>query len=390
MIRRLRHLSAWVALLLASAAPAAALDVLLVSPPSGRPALGTVEVAVEVLSERPVARLEVRVDGRRVARLTEPPWRVRVDLGEENREHHFEVLAVDAAGERRSVERTTPALRVDEVMDLALQQLYVTVTDGGRRRVDLERGDFTVFDDGERQELVTFEQGDVPITAALLVDASFSLRGEALRTSVDACRRFIGELGRLDEAAVLLFADGLLYASPFTGDQSVLSEGLDSVRGGGGTAANDHLYLALNLLEQRQGRRVVVLLSDGIDVESSLSVRDVLWKARRSSAQVYWIRLGEEGRPDVARHSAWRSSAEHRDELAGLGRVVQESGGAIYDVAGVEEVGGALAEILALLRDQYVLGYYPTTRRDDESWHSVRVGVSPPGCRVQVRKGYID
>ena len=97
---------------------------------------------------------------------------------------------------------------------------------------------------------------------------------------------------------------------------------------GGGTALNDHLYLALKLLDSRQGRRVVVLFTDGADLHSLLSMRDVLWKAQRSQAVIYWIFLREEqksGPPQFA--TALRGFEDNLEEFRLLRRAVNQSGG---------------------------------------------------------------
>ena len=376
------------AVLLAAAAPAAALDVLLRGPQPGKPAFGELTLAAEVLGGEPIAVVEFRVDGEVVGRLNEPPWRLDVDLGEDNREHLFEVTVRTVSGDSVTARARTPKVRVDAAIDLQLQQLYVTVSGGSGRDPGLERDDFRVYDDRREQRIVTFERGDVPITAVLLLDTSDSMRGDRLRTAIEGARAFLDGLRELDEANVTLFADRRRHASTFSHDPELLIAGLAGVEAGGGTALNDHLYYALRLLEGRQGRRVVIVLSDGIDVESALDAADVRWTARHSQAMIYWICLGS-GRRLGSSASSWRSAAEHVAEIETLERTVAESGGAIYPIAGVEGAEEAFRAILAELRSQYVLGYYPSRNLDDGSWHPVTVRVRGQ-YRVRTRDGYID
>ena len=376
---------------LAAAPPAGAIDVLITSPRPQTGVFGDVTIEAEVLSAEPVVEVAFRVDGKVVGRLHAPPWRLNVDVGHENVPHVFEVIARDAAGETASGRVVTRTIAVDEAVDLELQQLYVTVTRGGERVLDLPRSAFTVLDEGQRQELVTFERGDVPLVAALLVDSSLSMRGARIRAALEGARTFVGGMRELDEASLMLFSDRPLHVTPFTSDAATLAQGLDGVNAEGGSAINDHLYAALKRLDREQGRRVVVLLSDGTDIESVLSIEDVLWKARRSQALVYWIRLRDaEGGPVVSRTSAWRDMAGHERELSGLVRVVQESGGRIVELARIEDAPAAFREILAELREQYVLGYYPSTNLNDGRWHRVQVQVQGFGLSVRAREGYID
>lgn len=391
---RLRILPTVAAAALAAAvapSPAGALDVFLRSPSPFEPIFGEVLIEAEVLSAEPVASVVFRVDDELVARLEEPPWRTTVDVGQENAEHRIEATVTDALGETATAGFTTPAIAVSSELDLGLQQLYVTVTRGGTRALDLTVEDFTVLDQGERQELVTFEGGEVPLTAALLVDASLSMAGPRLVAALEGAEAFVAGMQPLDEATLMIFSDRLLHQTPFTGDPAVIAGALGAVEAQGGTSLNDHLYAALERLERHQGRRVVILLSDGVDIESVLTMEDVLWKAGRSQSAVYWIRLQEAGAPQVvARMSAWRGPEGHRRERQGLERLVRRTGGRVVNLSRIEDAAGAFGEILAELREQYVLGYYPIADLDDGSWHRVQVQVGGVGYRVRTREGYVD
>jgi len=363
-------------------------DVLILQPRAGETVFGKVEVLAEVLSAEPIAEVIFKLDGREVARVSQPPFRTTVDVGQDNIEHTFEVVAVSDTGAEGRTLRTTPRITVDERLDIELQQLYVTVTEGGERVLHLGREDFRILDDGESQDMVTFEPGDVPLTAAILVDASFSMKGDRLRLAVRGAQRFVEEMKELDEVTLMLFSDRLLYATAFTQDPAALTAALNEVRAGGGTAINDHLYLALKWLEPEQGRRVVILLTDGVDVESTLDMEKVLWMVGRSQALVYWIRLMDD-EAGLSRFTAWRNADGHREEMAHLSQAVTESGGRIVDIQDLQQAEAVFREILRELREQYVLGYYPSRNVNDGSWHRVRVEVEG-GYDVRTREGYID
>ena len=375
-----------VLLLLATAAHA--IGVRITQPEFGVPVFGRVEVVATVSSEHPITGVEIFLDGVPAGRLTQPPYRFRLDVGGDNVGHRFEVVARDTAGQEARDVVITPAIQIDQEIEIELQQLYVTVTRGGEAAGDLNRGDFTVVDDGLEQELVTFERGDVPLAALLLVDSSDSMRGERLALALAGVRSFVGSMAALDEAMLLLFADGVVHQAPFTVSPRELAQGLDGVEAGGGTALADHLYVAFKLLEGRQGRRVVILLSDGVDTTSVLEMSDVSWGARRSQALVYWLRLPLGERPDAI-SSAWRDGAGTRRELSALEELVRSSGGRVVPLASLDEATVALAEILDELRGQYVLGYYPEPRRNDGHWRQVRIRASA-GVKVRARDGYVD
>jgi Ca-activated chloride channel family protein len=162
------------------------------------------------------------------------------------------------------------------------------------------------------------------------------------------------------------------------------------IEAGGGTALNDALYLALKLLDNQQGRRLVILFSDGADVLSQLRMDDVLWKARRGQVLLYWIRCRS------TRASARRSLGvaqlrrEPEGRAASWSRRSRRAAGRIATIPTLDDVGPAFRGILQELRDQYVLGYYPSESKRDASWHKVQVRVDGFGYKVRAREGYVD
>lgn len=376
--------------LLLAAQGALAADIYVRTPPEGKAVFGPVEVFVEIDSTVPVKIVEIHLDGELVAELTEPPYRAVVDVGQDNVAHTIEAIATDENGERATATRTTGVIRIDEEVNLELQQLYVTALREGERVLDLEEGQFRVFDEGEPQEMVTFERGEVPLTAVLLIDASLSMEGEGLAAALSGARAFVEEMGELDEAKVMVFSDRLLASTPFTGDPAVVGEVVERASPSGSTAINDHLYFALSELGDRPGRRVLVLLSDGLDIDSILRMVDVEWKAGRVQSVIYWIRPTFGADLHEPHASVWRDSASQRRESEGLGETVRRSGGQEYPIERIEDAPLAFRELLAELRDQYVLGYYPGKNDNDGAWHEVDVKVDSPGVKVRVRGGYYD
>lgn len=369
------------------------IEVWIEEPRSTNFVFGEVEFSASVKAEAAVTGVQFFLDGTKVAEFVNPPYRLLVDVGFDNVEHEFRVEVRDSHGETASAVMVTSALQVDEVVEVELQQLYVTVTEGGRRLLDLDRGDFRISDDGKRQEIVTFERGDVPITASLILDSSLSMeKGERLGAALQGAEVFLTDMHSLDRAMVMLFSDRVLRTTEFSEDSQALIAALEDVEAVGGTAIHDHLFLALSHLEMEQGRRVVVLFSDGEDVHSVLSMRDVIQKARSSQALIYWIFLREPGQDDEVRKytTSWRDAEANLEEAKMLRRAIRESGGRIQVVEDPAELDEAFAGILAELREQYVLGYYPSDDHGDGKWHDVKVRVDRSGAAVRAREGYID
>lgn len=379
-------------LLLASAAQAA-VQPRIQSPTPDQPVFGEVDVSVLMSADEPVTRVEIFVNGVRRAVLTQPPFRTKIDVGEDNSAREFKVVAYGASGSTGTHSVATDAVRIDDQIEVRLQQLFVTVARSGaadsQRILDLEQRDFRIFDNGREQEIVTFGKGEVPITAVLLLDTSESMQGERLEAARRGASVFLSGMRPDDEASLLMFSDRLLRATQFTQDRGELEQALAETEAVGGTSVNDFLYMSLKLLDARLGRRAVILLSDGFDVHSVLPIEEVLWKARTSQSLIYWIQLDDDAR-EKSFNSAWRDHKANDNEYQTLKKTVEESGGRILSIERIGELEHAFASIMKEMREQYVLGYYPTDFKKDGKWHKINVDVRRSGVKVRVREGYVD
>ena len=363
------------------------------SPAPDQAVFGEVDVSVLMSADEPVTRVEIFVNGVRRAVLTQPPFRTKIDVGEDNSAREFKVVAYGASGSTGTHSVATEAIRIDDEIEVRLQQLFVTVTRSGaadaRRILDLEQEDFRILDNGKTQEIVTFGKGEVPITAVLLLDTSESMQGERLEAARRGASVFLGGMRPDDEASLLMFSDRLLRVTPFTQDRGELEQALAETEAAGGTSVNDFLYMSLKLLDSRIGRRAVILLSDGFDVHSVLPIEEVLWKARTSQSLIYWIQLDDDGK-EKSFNSAWRDHVANDKEYQTLKKTVEESGGRILGIERIGELEHAFASIMKEMREQYVLGYYPTDFKKDGKWHKISVDVKGSGMKVRVREGYVD
>lgn len=387
-------------------------EVTILSPALGQPLFDQVNLEVEVQSTLDVTGVVFSINGQEVGTVERPPYRLAVDVGPENRDRLIEVVVHSLHGPIAQTRRLAEAVRVDDVVDLGLQQLYVSVSrSGGQRVLDLTASDFTVRDEGTPQEIVTFASGDIPFTAILMIDGSFSMSGGPLDAALRGVRHFVRDMANNDRAKVLVTSDHVVRATPWARHPEVLTEALESTQASGGSAVLDHLFLALELLEAEQGRRVVILLSDGWDLHSVLKEEQVREIARRSQAMVYWVRLGVVGTSRATSErsptgwvgtrygrrnfepvslSTWRDGDASKKIFRQLEAMVDDSGGRIVEVDHLSDIEGAFGEILQELREQIALGYYPNPRRQDGSWRRVRVKLQRQGLELRTRKGYVD
>lgn len=376
--------------LLAASMPAAVLAQLAVriqSPTSDQPVFGQTDVEVGVRAGEPIDRVEVFVNGKLMGSSKTPPFRVQVDVGDDNVPREFKAVAYTASGASAADSVTTQPVQIMDELNLKLRALFVSVIRDGSRNLNLTQEDFRVYDNGAEQEVVTFGRDELPLTAVLLLDTSESMREKELEAVRRGAKAFLDGMKPSDEAMIALFSDRLLKFTPFTAEKAVLGGALSGVESAGGTAVNDFLYLSLKALDARQGQRVVVLFSDGSDVHSVLPASDVLWKARAGQSLIYWIQLGGKRKSFT---SAWRDYGANDKEYDDLEKAVRESGGRVMAVERVEELEGAFRNILQELRQQYAIGYYPTNAKGDGSWHKVEVRVKGFSGRVRTREGYAD
>ncbi len=388
-----RLLSSIFLFLFLAALPARPFEVHILQPTPGEPLLGEIEVRVEVTpAGTPVDRVEILLDGVPAGSAERAPYRILIDAGDENRENRLEAVAHGPGGATATATLAAPRLAADAEINVDLQQLFITVNtrnDGTAAVPGLTLADFQVFDQGKPQPIVTFGRGDVPFTAVLLVDASASMAGKPLNKALDGARGFFSGMATLDQAKLILFSDRILLETPFTSLQSVLTLGLRGVKAEGGTALNDALYLASKRLETRRGRKIAVLISDGVDVESVLSLEEAKAITRRQ-VTLYWLRLP---RTDIDRKAlvttAWRDASGHQHEIDLLRASVLGSGGRIVDLTGVEEIPAQLTTLLRELRDQYVLGIAPTRTGRPGAWHEVRVEASGD-LQIRTQDGYFE
>ncbi len=368
------------------------IEVAITSPEFGQPVFGPTRIAAEVYPPSAVlSQVDFYLDGFLVATDREAPYEVEIDAGQDNREHRIEVVAVGADGTSASASIATAKIETDLEVEVELRQIFVTVSNENGRITGLPQSVFALFDDGNPQSLVTFAGGEVPFSATLLVDASRSMAGGKLETAVQGAKTFIDGLRPLDEAKLILFSDRVLRETPFSSFSRLMVLGLQGTVAEGGSAVHDAVYLGIKRLTPRLSRKVLILLSDGRDVESVLPMEQVLTVLRREQAVLYWIRLtqGSAELTQAGRKNSWRGLEQNQQQLEILHQAIQESGGRIITVSGVEEAGRGFGEILEELRDQYVLGYYPSSQRGPGSWHDVEVRVGA-NARVRARSGYLE
>lgn len=249
----------------------------------------------------------------------------------------------------------------------------------------LEKDDFTVLDEGVAQQIAIFERRtEQPLSVALLLDTSLSTAIE-LRYEVDSIRKFLraffAEGNPQDAVALYTFNYEVTRRVAFTRRAETFEAALRKLKPEGGTSLYDAIYLACQELEDREGRRVLVVVTDGGDTTSAKEYHEALKAAHMADAVIYPI-LVMPIRSDAGRNIRGENALTGL-ALATGGRVFAPSVGAPLDEA--------FREILRELRTQYLLGYYPRgVPRSKDGFHRIEVRVRRPGLQVSARSGYYE
>ncbi len=261
--------------------------------------------------------------------------------------------------------------------------IYATVVDGERRLVaDLLREDFEVYDNGKLQTLTNFENEVTPFTAVVMLDTSGSMTLN-LDFVKHAAEEFLLRMLPEDKAKVGAFNDKIQVLprdEPFTNNRDrligILQEGLDF---GYPTRLWDAVDEAVAHLESQEGRRVVLVFTDGDDSASKLGLGDVLERAREKDMMVYAIGLQSD---------YWNGQTRVRTRPdRGLRRIAEETGGGFFELTKKDDLGPTFTRVAQELHSQYVLGFSPAVL--DSKVHKLDVKVKRPGMTARGRKSYL-
>jgi Ca-activated chloride channel family protein len=256
--------------------------------------------------------------------------------------------------------------------------VYATVIDGSGRLVpDLQKEDFTVLDDGKPVELTTFSNAPLPFTAVVMMDTSASMTNN-LELLNRAAEQFLIRLHPTDRAQVGAFNDKIQLSGRFTNDRDELIAALDDLQFGNPTRLNDAIGVSLDTLQKIDGRRVVLVFTDGEDTSSKVGFRTVLERARDEEVMVYAIGLESE----YLQGTRMTRTRPSRD----LRKIAEETGGGYFELKRTAELAPTFTRVAQELRSQYLLGFTPATL--DGKLHKLDVRVKP-GATVRARKSYL-
>lgn len=267
-------------------------------------------------------------------------------------------------------------------VDVALVDVPFTVTDRrGRSIRNLKQQHFKVYEDDRLQTIKNFSaEANLPMTIALLVDTSGSVR-EKLRFEQEAAIHFFQStlVPRKDRAVVLSFDTRVDLVQDFTDDSDTLAKAVRKMRAGGGTALYDAVHLAVTRkLAGQDGRRIIVMITDGDDTSSRLPMVTALEDAQRNDVIIYAISTNSSG----------LGGEKNKQGDDTLKRFSEATGGKVFFPDKIEDLSSNFSDIKEELRFQYALAYTPTNLLRDGAFRRIRIEPANKDHVARARTGY--
>ena len=340
---------------------------------------GRSEINAEVSAADPalVDKVEFYVDDRLVFIDTEAPYQCFFDFGTEPRSWVIRATAWHKEGV--AVSDTVILKRV--VLNYAVQVnrvvMYATAySNKGERHyaLDLQKEDLVLEEDGVKQKIVDFYVEKRPVTLAVILDSSGSMP-PAMDKVHNAASRFVDTLALEDKALVIDFDEKVYLLQDLTNDKDQLRRAITSTNALGGTALYDALYASFRRLRGIEGRKAIILLTDGDDTSSKFSFKRVLDEAKISDIIIFPIGLG--------------TTVLDIDLRRILKTLAEETGGRASFPSKVEDLEAVYKDISEELKSQYYITYEPSNTVWDGRWRKIKMyGAAGKDLDVRTRSGY--
>jgi len=278
--------------------------------------------------------------------------------------------------------KTEPEPETTVKVDVKLVNVFVTVTDEhGAPLSHLNKENFGLLEDGKEQKISIFDrESALPLSIVMAVDTSLSTKKD-LPLELLSAKKFAHAILRpVDALSLYQFSETVEEITSFTPDLKRIDRGIDRVHQGAATALYDALYLGSQALESREGRKVLLVITDGGDTVSKTDYKEAVRAAQVAEAIVYSIII-----VPIETSAGRDTGGEHA-----LIQLSEDTGGKYYYASSVPQLDQAFKQISEELRTQYLLAYYPSQRFADSDFRRIEVKVSgaPGTVAVRHRTGY--
>jgi Ca-activated chloride channel family protein len=258
--------------------------------------------------------------------------------------------------------------------------VLTTVTDNqGRLVPNLEQEDFTILDNGKQQTITLFQNETQPFTVVVMLDFSFSMTTH-LDLLKQATEQFILRMLPADKGQVGAFSDKIQFSGEFTSDRDDLVAALKDLQFGNPTRLYDAIDASIDVLKDVDGRKIVLVFTDGDDTASRRGMGDVLDKAKATETMIYAI--GLESEFPIAPGRMQRTRPDR-----GLRKLADETGGGYFELKKTTELAPTFTRVAQELHSLYTIGFQPAVLDNKE--HRLEVKMKQPGQTGRARKSYI-
>jgi Ca-activated chloride channel family protein len=335
-----------------------------------------------------IREVRIKLDGEPLIALNSPPWEGSFEAGDGSTGHRLEAeIVLDDGSVHKALVRTT-AIQINEVEDVDLVNLHAVVRDRkGNYITGLAREQFSLLEDGTPQTIRRFSTDLKPLAIGIVLDVSRTMRGEKLEAARNSALRFLDTLGEEDRAMVVTFSNRVQVLQPATSDRSLLADAIRSVEVEGGTALYDGIWRTADYLRRLDGRRVMLLLTDGRDEAgngmepgSLHTLEEALDHSNRNDVMIFAVGYGKKLKQlDFYQRHTLESI---------LLRLAETSGGAVLFPKRIGSLKKSFEAVTRDLRHQYSIAYISTNEDRDGAWRTIELSTDVPRHEVVTRNGY--
>jgi Ca-activated chloride channel family protein len=311
---------------------------------------------------------------------TRPPYAVDLPTSRLAGQEFVRASAFDDTGYEASDLLFLNGDRYIEEMEVNLVELPVTISDaGGMPLANLVENNFSILENNKPQKIASFNfAANLPISVGVLLDHSGSMEKRMEDAKTAAIDFFKSIIHANDRAFIAPFASDASRNAPFVTDVSTLEAQVTAIpAAGGGTSLYDAIVTGLYRFRNLQGRKALIVITDGDDTTSRLTYDDMLTYVRASRVPLYFIGIGFGFGPG---------------SLGGPGKMralAAETGGVAYLIRNTKELGATYKAIEQDLRSQYMLSYHTESTKKDHAYRAVEVKVDRPDAKVRTIRGFI-
>ena len=349
--------------------------------PHPDPAAGKVriKVAVQSIAGGVAKQVELYLNDKKLkAWANDGPYEVTIPMAEYSRGDYLRATAIGDDGKEandlrmlKGANTTMESVRVDVV------QLHISAVDKSNHFVTgLAQNDFKIQEDGKPQEVTGFEIAEkLPLTIGLVVDGSGSMEKAMPFVHEASAELFRGLIREKDKGFVIEFREQPRLIQNLTGDSAELQRAAREPSARGATALFDSVVLGLYQFRALQGRKALIVVTDGADNHSHVDYETLLRYARTAGAPIYFI--------------AVNISVIDFGIRGQVNEIARESGGEVFHTSSPDKVREIVKRIEEELRSQYILAFRTNSQKPDGEYRAVTVAVDKPGVTARTIKGYI-